>query len=73
MTRLVGFLGSCGTPYCGSIEGYFCVKCHRYVSECRCGSNNRGCKCNNLAYWASNGERKICRHNLLLAEGELKE
>jgi len=64
---LVGFLGSCGTPYCGGIEGYFCVLCRHYVAECRCQGAD-GCTCEGDdygQYWASTGERPFMRYKLL--------
>jgi len=69
--KLVGYLGNCGTPYCGGIFGYFCVKCRRYVAECRCGDYSRGCSCpedKNNRYWAGPGERKVLRELLLADE-----
>lgn len=68
MTSLVGYLGHCGTPYCGSIDGYFCVKCHHYVVTCRCrGNDSIGCTCEGQdyeRYWASEGERPMLRKQL---------
>lgn len=60
--RRVGFLGSCGTPYCGGIEGYFCVRCEHYVQDCRCQPGL--CDCGNGAGWASQGERPMVRERL---------
>ena len=62
--RRVGYLGTCGTPYCGGIEGYFCVKCRKFVAECHCGFSSEHCDCNNKRYWASHGERPMARQRL---------
>jgi len=56
--KLIGYLGGCGTDYCGGVEGYFCVKCKIYTSKCLCGFNNKNCHCANDVYWAGKGERK---------------
>lgn len=61
MTRRLGYLGTCQTPYCGAIEGYFCIACKHYVSECWCRVNSGGCTCPDEIYgrfFASLGERK---------------
>ena len=57
----MGHLGTCETPYCGAIDGYFCVKCRHYVTDCRCGLWTGGCDCEGENYgkwWAAEGERK---------------
>lgn len=66
--RLVGFLGSCGTPYCGGIIGYFCVRCHRYVSDCRCSPAS--CACHDSKGWACAGERPAVRAALAAGGGK---
>lgn len=62
--RLIGFLYSCSTPYCGGVDGYFCVRCRHYVSTCLCKFNSGGCSCGTDEYWASAGERKMLRQKL---------
>mgnify|MGYP001087098275 CR=1 FL=1 len=67
MSKLIGYLGTCPTPYCGGISGYFCVKCRHYVTECRCGDYTGGCECQGDDYrrwWASKGERRIMEQEL---------
>ena len=57
----LGWLGSCGTPYCGRVDGYFCEKCRHYVTYCRCGANTGGCTCRGEDYgkhWVSSLEYK---------------
>lgn len=56
--KRVGYLGTCGTEYCGSIEGYFCVVCRHYCTDCLCHDNRWGCWCPSDIGWASTGERK---------------
>ena len=68
--KRIGYLGSCPTPYCGSIEGYFCVKCRHYVADCRCGDCAGGCACEGEDYgkwWAGAGERRFRETQLALA------
>jgi len=71
LAKLIGYLGTCPTPYCGSIDGYFCVKCRHYVTECCCGDYSGGCTCkgeDHGKWWASTGERRSLQR--LLAEEE---
>lgn len=65
--KRIGYLGRCSTPLCGSIEGYFCVRCRHYVIECRCGAHAGGCTCEGIDYgswWASTGERRKIEQRL---------
>jgi len=73
MTKLLGYLGECGTPYCGGIYGYFCVKCRHYLTNCDCFSNEGGCTCDDDNYgkwWASTGERRMLREALAKEEAD---
>ena len=63
MTR-IGWIGTCPTPYCGRIEGFFCVRCRIYTSDCACKYNWGGCRCNDKRWWASKGERKQLTEDL---------
>lgn len=56
--KRVGWVGTCPTPYCGAIYGYFCVRCHHFTSDCGCKYNYSGCECDNKDGWAGEGERK---------------
>lgn len=56
MPKLVGFLYSCSTPYCGGVDGYFCVRCRHYVMDCLCTPSQ--CACPDDEGWASTGERR---------------
>ena len=56
--KRVGWLGVCSTPYCGSIHGYFCVRCRHFTSECACQANSMFCECEDQEGWAGEGERK---------------
>ena len=58
--------GTCATPYCGWVNGYFCVKCRHYLSDCACKANYGGCACGTNRYWAGAGERKEMRTRLAL-------
>jgi len=62
MTKKLGFLGTCPTPYCGGVEGFFCVRCSRYVADCRCTPSE--CSCADSRYWASTRERSVMREAL---------
>ncbi len=62
--KRIGHLGTCEIPYCGSIDGYFCVRCRHYVVFCTCGAHCLFCACPDSAAWASNGERALIRHKL---------
>lgn len=74
MARLVGFLYSCETPECGGVDGYFCVRCRHYVTDCRC---SRGwCECRlpdgtcDDSGWASKGERRFIKVKLATLDQE---
>jgi hypothetical protein len=54
--------GSCETPYCGSFDKFFCVKCKHYVVDCRCQPGF--CSCGTDRYWAAIGERPMLRQRL---------
>lgn len=56
---------TCETPYCGSVNKYFCVKCRKYVLNCRCGVNCAYCACEDHKYWAARGERPLLRKLLV--------
>lgn len=62
MSKRVGYLGSCGTPLCGAVNGYFCVRCKHYVSDCLCSPGY--CLCANDEGWASGGERRAVLEKL---------
>ena len=70
--RLVGYLGTCQTPECGRAHGYFCVRCHHYVSTCLCSVGACACRLADGtpddSGWASKGERKAVREKLLAAQ-----
>jgi len=71
MTKRIGYLGRCGTPYCGGIYGYFCVKCRHYVTDCDCGYYTGGCTCRGEDYgkwWASTSERRMLERKLAVKE-----
>lgn len=62
--KRIGYLGVCANEYCGSIEGYFCVRCRHYCMDCRCGFNFMDCACHDDKFWASEGERKMMQEEL---------
>ena len=64
--KLIGWLGSCSTPYCGAVYGYFCVRCRHFVETCACGDSGDGCPCPDRKGWAGKGERR--QVSLQLAE-----
>lgn len=67
MSKRVGYLGSCGTPLCGGISGYFCVRCRHYVADCLCSP--AWCGCADDQGWASEGERRVILAKLAGGEG----
>jgi len=62
MTKKIGFLGGCATPYCDGIDGFFCVRCRTYVATCRCTPG--ACRCGTDRYWAGAHERPAVRELL---------
>jgi len=72
--RRIGYLGSCPSPYCGGIHGYFCMKCRHYVTTCRCGFNEGGCQCEEEDYgmwWAGQGDQRMKELELAKANSVL--
>ncbi len=64
---------TCETPYCGTVDKYFCVRCRHYVTFCRC-SGPSGCSCPGPTviqekFWAGPGQRRMLRDKLAAAEG----
>lgn len=68
--KRVGWIGTCPTPYCGRVEGYFCVRCRHYTSYCACGYNYGGCSCEDRNFWASTGERRELEERLRRQNGD---
>ena len=66
--KRVGYLGSCPTYDCGGVDGYFCVRCRHYVTDCRCTPD--WCSCAlpdgrpDTSGWASTGERRYVRERI---------
>jgi len=49
------YIGTCSTPYCGSIHEDHCLDCGVFISQCACGSNNR------MGGWSTKREQIMCR------------
>ena len=55
-------LQTCGTPLCGYVERYFCVRCRHYVWDCLCTPG--WCACEKRDGWAAPGERRMVEAQL---------
>jgi hypothetical protein len=66
--KRVGFLESCSTYDCGSVHGYFCVRCRHYVATCRCTPGWCDCRTTDGKVddsgWAGTGERSMVRERV---------